>query len=75
VGENLDAMTEWELRQWAEENRGRVSRELLDYAGLKAEALEARARGRSRWPWPWRASATASTAACPGGSAGRRLSG
>ncbi len=45
MGENLDAMSEWELRQWAEANRGRVSRELLDYAGLKAEALEARARG------------------------------
>jgi hypothetical protein len=45
VGENLDAMTEWELRQWAEGNRGRVSWELLDYASLKADALEARARG------------------------------
>jgi hypothetical protein len=45
VRENLDAMTEWELRQWAEAHRGRLCRELLDYAGLKAEALEARARG------------------------------
>ena len=45
MGENLDAMTEWELRQWAASNRGRVSRELTDYARLKAEALEARARG------------------------------